>query len=159
VAHDSVDHVVGCRSEFRTRASFQVRADIRAPSWYLLARVFVDWLVPLAVVVIVVSALVALYVSARRATTIAEIVVVRGRLDVVRGGVAPPILADLRDVAEGKGTRLPKIQDARIRITRSDGRAEVTIVSGELSVEQSQCVRNVIGSVPLARLINARRKT
>ncbi len=95
---------------------------------------------------------VALYVAARRAITVVELSVERGNVRIVRGGIAPPILADLRDVA-----RKPPISSLRVRIVRSRGRAEVQL-AGEVSDAQAQQIRNVVGSVPLARLINARRK-
>jgi len=93
-----------------------------------------------------------LYVSARRAVTVAELEIESGVVRVVRGGIAPPILGDLRDVASR-----PPIRRLRIRILRSSGRAEVVLV-GEVSEQQAQRIRNVIGSVPLARLANAPRK-
>ena len=98
------------------------------------------------------AVLVALYVSARRAITIADLEVTRGEVRVVRGGIAPPILADLRDVAAH-----PRMEDARIRVFRANGRAEVQL-RGTVSEAHAQRIRNVVGSVPLARLINARRK-
>lgn len=102
-------------------------------------------------IAIAVGALVALYVASRRAITIAELSIERGAVKVVRGGIAPPILADLRDIA-----RTPAIASARVRIVRASGRAEVQL-RGEISENQAQRIRNVIGSVPLARLINAAR--
>jgi hypothetical protein len=90
----------------------------------------------------------ALYIAARRAITVADLEITSGVLRVVRGGIAPPILSDLRDIAKH-----PPIKSATIRITRSSGRAEVTI-TGEVSAPQAQRIRNVIGSVPLARLSN-----
>jgi hypothetical protein len=106
----------------------------------------------LVIVGIAAAALVALYVAARRAVTIAKLSVEKGAVRVVYGGIAPPILADLRDVA-----RRPAIADLQIRIVRSSGRAEVQL-SGDVSSEQAQRIRNVVGSVPLARLVNANRK-
>lgn len=107
----------------------------------------------LAVYVAVAAGLLGLlYVSARRATTVAELVVTRGDLRVEHGGVAPPILADLRDIA-----RTPPIASLRIRILRASGRAEVEL-RGDVSTAQAQRIRNVVGSVPLARLSNAVRK-
>lgn len=106
----------------------------------------------LLVVIVVVGAVAILYVAARRATTIAELAIRDGRIRVVRGGIAPSVLADLGDVA-----RRPAIRAARVRIVRARGRAEITI-SGEVSAAQQQQIRNVIGSVPLARLVNARRR-
>ena len=98
------------------------------------------------------TAIALLYVAARRAITIADLVVERGQLRVVRGGIAPPVLADLRDVAAR-----PPIAALRIRITRASGRAEIAL-QGSVTPEQAQRIRNVIGSVPLARLTNARRR-
>jgi hypothetical protein len=94
-------------------------------------------------------ALAALYRAARRAITIAELAIEHGAVRVVRGGVAPPVLADLRDVA-----RSPPIGDLHVRIVRSSGRASVEF-RGRVSEQQAQRIRNVVGSVPLARLMNA----
>jgi len=106
----------------------------------------------LVLVGIAAAALALLYLSARRAVTIAELAVERGAVRVVHGGIAPPVLADLRDVA-----KRPPIADLRVRIMRSSGRAEVQLI-GDVSAEQAQRIRNVVGSVPLARLVNAHRK-
>ena len=103
-------------------------------------------------IAVTIGAFGALYVAARRATTVAELSIERGNVRVVRGGIAPPILADLRDVA-----RKPPIASLRVRIVRSSGRAEVQL-SGRVSDAQAQQIRNVVGSVPLARLMNAHRK-
>jgi hypothetical protein len=107
-------------------------------------------LVPLALAVVLAGAT-AVYFAAKRAITIAELEITKGKLIVVRGGIAPPILADLRDIASR-----PLIPDLRIQILRASGRAEVKL-TGTVSPEQAQRIRNVIGSVPLARLINAVR--
>jgi hypothetical protein len=101
---------------------------------------------------VAVAALAALYVAARRAVTIAELDIRHGVVDVVRGGIAPPVLADLRDVA-----KRPPIDGLRVRILRSSGRAEVEL-RGRVTGEQAQRIRNVVGSVPLARLVNAPRR-
>jgi hypothetical protein len=98
------------------------------------------------------AALAALYVASRRAVTIVELEIERGAVTVVRGGIAPPVLADLRDVA-----KRPPIDGVRVRIVRASGRAEVQLL-GKCSDEQAQRIRNVVGSVPLARLINAPRR-
>lgn len=102
--------------------------------------------------VVAAAAIAGLWFAARRAITIAELEASHGKLRVVHGGIAPPILADLRDVA-----RTPPLDGVRIRITRSSGRAEVAI-RGAISEAQAQRIRNVVGSVPLARLVNAHRR-
>ncbi|MBX3232181.1 MAG: DUF3634 family protein [Labilithrix sp.] len=101
-------------------------------------------------VAVVAGVLGALYVAATRAITVCELAIEDGAVRVVRGGVAPPILADLRDVA-----RTPKIARLRVRIVRSSGRAEVQL-RGDVPAPQAQRIRNVVGSVPLARLANSR---
>jgi hypothetical protein len=103
----------------------------------------------LVFIVIAAAALAGLYVASRRATTIADLAIEHGKLRVVRGGVAPAILSDLRDIV-----RDPPIADGAIRVLRASGRAEVELRG--VSDRQAQRIRNVIGSVPLARLINAR---
>lgn len=101
-------------------------------------------------IAVAVAALAALYVASLRATTIVDLAIEKGKIRVVRGGVAPPILADLRDIA-----RDASIKEGHIRVTRASGRAEVHL-RGEIDERAAQRIRNVIGSVPLARLINAR---
>jgi hypothetical protein len=94
--------------------------------------------------------LVALYVSARAAITVCVLDVVAGQVFVRRGGLAPRIRTDIEDVV----TR-PKIERATLRIIRDRGRALLE-VKGAVSAAQQQQLRNVVGSMPLARLMNAR---
>ena len=93
----------------------------------------------------------ALFWGARNAITICVIEVTRGRAKVVRGGMAPRIVADLGDVV-----RRPRIERATIRIVRSRDHARVE-VRGKIGAAQMQQLRNVVGSVPLAKLVNRRR--
>ena len=95
-------------------------------------------------------AIVALFLSARRAITIVELQCDRGKLRVLRGGIAPRLLADLEDVVAR-----PPIGALHIRVTRDSGRAAI-VFRGERSSGQEQQIRNVIGSVPLAKLMNRR---
>lgn len=90
--------------------------------------------------------------AAKRNTTIAELEVRNGEVRVVRGGIALGILHDLRDVV-----RSPTVRAARIDITRDSGAASVLVV-GDASPAQVQQIRNVVGSVPFAKLVNAPRK-
>ncbi len=101
---------------------------------------------------ILVLSLVLLFLAARRAITVADLEIRDGDIRVVHGGLAPRILSDLQDVV-----RHPPVRAARVRIVRSQGRAEVRI-SGALAEERAQRIRNVIGSVPLVKLANARRR-
>jgi hypothetical protein len=94
--------------------------------------------------------LVALYASARAAITVCVLEVVAGQVFVRRGGLAPRIRADIEDVVAR-----PKIERATLRIMRDRGCALLE-VKGAVSAAQQQQLRNVVGSVPLAKLMNAR---
>ena len=103
-------------------------------------------------VVVVLTALTALWFAARRAVTVCVARVTDGKLQVLRGAIAPRILADLGDVM-----RRPRVRSAELRIVRTGGLAKVEM-RGDLTPAQEQQVRNVVGSVPLAKLANARKK-
>jgi hypothetical protein len=49
----------------------------------------------------------------------------------------------------------PEIEHATLRITRDRG-AALLEVKGNVSANQQQQLRNVVGSVPLAKLVKAR---
>jgi hypothetical protein len=108
------------------------------------------------VVIVMIAATVAglllLWLAARAAITVCVAEVRDGRIEVTRGGIAPTVLADLGDVIAH-----PPIQRATLRIVRSQGAAELQ-AHGDLSPAQLQRIRNVIGSVPLAKLVNARAR-
>ena len=99
----------------------------------------------------IVLMLAAIWWRAREAITICVIEVTRGRAKLARGGIAPRVLADIGDVV-----KRPRIEHATIRVVRSRDHAKVEL-HGAMSDAQRQQLRNVIGSVPLAKLINARR--
>jgi uncharacterized protein DUF3634 len=96
--------------------------------------------------------LVALYLSARAGITICVLDVVEGKVFVRRGGLVSRIRADIEDVVAR-----PKIERATLRIVRDRGRA-VLEVKGAVSAAQQQQLRNVVGSVPLAKLVNTLRR-
>jgi hypothetical protein len=106
----------------------------------------------LAFIAVVALALVALWVSTRAAITVCVLDITAGEVVVRSGGVAPRVLADLRDVAVR-----PRISQATLRIVRDRGRAALE-ATGEVPPAQMQRLRNVVGSVPLAKLANARRR-
>jgi hypothetical protein len=93
-----------------------------------------------------------LFWRARDAITICVIEVERGRAKIKRGGMAPRVFSDIGDVV-----KKPRVARATIRVVRSRDRAKVE-VSGKIGDAQVQQLRNVIGSVPLAKLVNARRR-
>jgi hypothetical protein len=106
----------------------------------------------LAPLVVIVVALAGLWMAARRQITICVAEVTDGHLHIKQGGLAPGILADLADVLAR-----PRVPRATLRIVRAGRLAELT-VNGSMPAAQVQQLRNVIGSVPLARLINKRAR-
>jgi hypothetical protein len=96
------------------------------------------------------AALTALWWSARAAITIAVLDVENGAIRRIRGGLSPGVLADLEEVVAK-----PPISRGRVRIVRDAGTARVEI-GGEITPDQAQRLRNVIGNVPLVRLARER---
>ena len=98
-------------------------------------------------VALIVVCFVALSYAARRALVICELVAEHGTLRVVRGGLRPNVLGDLRDVA-----RHDRLDGIRIYVTKSGGQGRVE-VRGAVRADAMQRLRNVIGTVPLAKLL------
>lgn len=96
--------------------------------------------------------LAALWMSARRDITVAVLQVQDGDVAVTKGAISPRVLSDLRDVV-----RRPAVKSATLRILRGKEHASVE-ASGKLTGDQVQQVRNIVGSVPIAKLTNARGK-
>jgi hypothetical protein len=92
------------------------------------------------------------WASSRNAITIAVAEVQDGKLEVTRGGLSPRVVGDLRDVVSR-----PKVKSATLRILRQKDRARIE-VHGEISEQQVQRLRNVVGNVPVAQLVRAGRK-
>ncbi len=105
----------------------------------------------LVIVAAVALVLLALWASSRSAITVCVLEITSGEVVVRSGGLAPRILADLRDVAAR-----PKIPRATVRIVRDRGHAALEL-NGAVPAAQLQQLRNVLGSVPLAKLANGRR--
>ena len=92
------------------------------------------------------------WASSRNAITIAVAEVQDGKLEVTRGGLSPRVVGDLRDVVSR-----PKVKSATLRILRQKDRARIEI-HGDISEQQVQRLRNVVGNVPVAQLVKASRK-
>jgi len=92
------------------------------------------------------------WASARSAITIAVAEIRDGKVEITRGGIAPRVLGDMRDIASR-----PRIASATVRIVRAKDRARVE-VHGNVSEQQVQRLRNVIGNVPVAQLMKAERR-
>ncbi len=108
----------------------------------------------LALVTLVFTvAVIALVTAVRRWQTLCVLDVVDGVVTITRGGLPPSILSDVKDVAK----RRPKMGRARITVRREGGRAYVRFRGG-VTDAQAQQIRNVIGSVPLARLRACKRR-
>src|SRR5687767_14663825 len=87
-----------------------------------------------------------LVISIQRSTELFRIRVKAGKATFVRGRIPPGLLADLSDVV-----RSPPIADAEIWAVRRSGQASLQS-KGELSVEQRQRLRNVLGTYSLQRI-------
>ncbi len=104
----------------------------------------------IAFAIAAVVALASLWAAARGAITVCVLDVTAGKTAVRRGAIAPRVLADIADVLER-----PAVTRATLRIVRDAGYARLEI-RGDVSAVQAQRLRNVIGSLPLARLANGR---
>jgi uncharacterized protein DUF3634 len=92
------------------------------------------------------------WANARAAITIAIAEIRNGKLELTRGMLSPRVLDDLRDVAAR-----PRIKSATLRIVRAKDHARVE-VRGEVSEQQRQRLRNVVGNVRVAQLVKADRR-
>jgi Protein of unknown function (DUF3634) len=92
-----------------------------------------------------------LVISIRRSTELFRVRVRAGKATFVRGRMPPSLLADLSDVV-----RVPAIERAEIWAVRRSGKARLQ-TKGELSAEQSQRLRNVIGTYSLQRILAGAR--
>lgn len=97
-------------------------------------------------------ALTALWFSTRAAITLCVIEVDNGKARLLTGGLAPRVLDDVREVV-----KRPKVKWAKVRVLRAKDHARVE-AEGDLTKEQLQQLRNVIGVVPLAKLAGIRKK-
>src|SRR5215472_5129079 len=93
-----------------------------------------------------------LWFAARGAITLCILEVHNGEIVVSRGHLAPRVLADLRDVV-----RRPRVRRATLRLVR-EREAAALRASGDLSEQQLQQLRNIVGNVPLAKLTTGRGK-
>jgi hypothetical protein len=108
--------------------------------------VFVASAIGLAILLLLV------WSRSRAAITLAVAEIRQGKVEITRGGLAPRVLGDLRDIASR-----PRIDSATLRIVRARDRARVEI-RGAVSDVQTQRIRNVIGNVPVAQLVKASRR-
>jgi hypothetical protein len=91
-----------------------------------------------------------LWFAARGAITLAIVEVRDGKLELTHGDLAPRVVADLRDVV-----RKPRVAQGTIRVVRHRDRASVQ-ARGDFTDAQVQQLRNVVGTVPLAKLTQKR---
>ena len=88
-----------------------------------------------------------LVLSMRRATELFRLKLRGGQVHFVRGRIPHSLLQDVGDVA-----RASQIERAEVWALRRDGRAELHH-RGELTPEQLQRLRNVLGSYSLQRIL------
>jgi Protein of unknown function (DUF3634) len=102
-----------------------------------------------AIAVATVVAIGLLWFAARGAITVAICEVKDGKLELTHGDLSPRVLSDLKDVV-----KRPKSQGT-VRVLRHREHASVE-VRGDFSEAQLQQLRNVVGTVPLAKLTHKR---
>ncbi len=90
-----------------------------------------------------------LWFAARRAITVFVGDIVDGDLVVRRGAIAPRVLQGMREVVKRS-----EIKRGSLRIERDAGHARL-ICSTSIPGSDAQRLRNVVGSMPLAMLLNA----
>ena len=103
-----------------------------------------------AIAVATVVALGLLWFAARGAITVAICEVKDGKLELTHGDLSPRVLSDLKDVV-----KRPKVGQGTVRILRHRDRASIE-ARGDFSDAQLQQLRNVVGTVPLAKLTHKR---
>lgn len=97
--------------------------------------------------------LAALWFAARRDITVCILRVDNGQIAIADGTISPRVLSDLRDVV-----RRPAVKSATVRILRGKDHASVE-VSGKLTSDQVQQLRNIVGSIPIAKLATGKVKS
>jgi len=105
-----------------------------------------DFVTDVLFVVIIVGALVAVYVAADRARTIAICAFERGKVRVTYGRLAAGPLGELEDVAQRM-----KLTRGKVRIRKQKEFAVVEI-DGVSDPRAEQQLRNALGRFPLARM-------
>ena len=103
----------------------------------------------LGYVIVTVVGLTALWFAAKRAITIFVADIADGELVVRRGSIAPRVLQGMREVVKRS-----EIKRGSLRIERDAGHARL-ICSTSIPGSDAQRLRNVVGSMPLAMLLNA----
>jgi hypothetical protein len=106
----------------------------------------------LVVVLVVLAAIALLWFSSRSAITLCVLEVRGGKVEVAKGAMSPRIVSDIEDVM-----RRPRVVRATVRVLRNRDHAKVEL-TGDVSQAQQQQLRNVVGSVPLAKLTNGRKR-
>src|SRR3954471_5409477 len=92
-----------------------------------------------------------LAISIRRSTELFRVRVRAGKATFVRGRIPSGLLADVSDIL-----RTPPVERAEIWAVRRSGKARLE-TKGELSAEQRQRLRNVIGTYSLQRILAGAR--
>lgn len=100
----------------------------------------------LSTVLVLSLLLIPLAISVRRSTELFRVKVRDGKASFVRGRIPQSLLSDLEDIV-----RSPPIGRAELWAVRRSGKARLEI-RGEISAEQGQRLRNVVGLYSLQRI-------
>ncbi|MCL2822491.1 MAG: DUF3634 family protein [Polyangiaceae bacterium] len=96
--------------------------------------------------VLAVAAIAFFFWVSRNATLLFEAQVQRGRIVKFSGRAPKRLVRDFNDVLSFR-----PVPNARIRVCSSSGKAEL-IVKGDITDSESQRLRNVLGTFPLAQI-------
>jgi hypothetical protein len=81
-----------------------------------------------------------------RTLTLFELGIKGGRVELVRGGIPPALLTEIREIV-----RIGEIERGTIRVVKDAGEARV-VCSPEIDDATIQRIRNVMGRFPIAKL-------
>jgi hypothetical protein len=107
---------------------------------------------PLAIALLLLLALIPLVVSLMRANELFFLRITNGAVRVRRGRLPQQLLEDIGDVIKD-----PPVPSGSLRGVSEDGRVRL-YPDADLTEEQKQRLRNVIGQWPIAKVRNALKR-
>ena len=93
-----------------------------------------------------------LWFATRSAITLCLLEIENGKLRIASGALSPRVLDDFRDIV-----KKPRVVAATIRVLRAKDHPRIE-VRGNVSAAQLQQLRNVVGTIELAKLASSGRK-
>jgi uncharacterized protein DUF3634 len=81
-----------------------------------------------------------------RTLTLFELAIDGGHVEIVRGGIPPALMTEIREIV-----RIGRVERGTIRVVKDAGEARV-VCSAEIDDATVQRIRNVMGRFPIAKL-------